>query len=200
VADAGELLLHPIRLRIVQALAGTTLTAQQLKDVLGDVAQATLYRHIKQLVDGGMLEVVGERPVRGTVERTYGLVVSAVALSEEDLESATVDDHFRYFATFVGTLLSDFGAYLADSGPQGPQLQADGVGYRQVRLWLSDDELDDMVTSLREVMERHVGNEPSPDRRRRSLTTVIVPDDRPSATDDRPDDRSGDRPDDRPDE
>lgn len=176
MTEARDLLLHPIRLRIVQALVGSPMTPLELRDRLGDVAQATLYRHLNQLVDGGLLEVVDERPVRGTVERTYGVVTSAVSLSDEDMASAGTDDHFRYFATFVGTLLSDFGAYLFAGDPK---LGEDRVGYRQTALWLTDDELDELVIALRAAIDRHADNKPSPDRRRRLLTTVLMPDDRP---------------------
>ena len=173
--ETRDLLLHPIRLRIVQTLAGAQLTPLQLKERLGDVPQATLYRHLNQLADGGLLEVVEERRVRGTVERTYGVVTSAVALSDQDLASATPEDHFRYFATFVGTLLADFAAYL-DSGD--PTLGADRVGYRQVPLWLTDDEFDGLVETMSSAVEEHIGNESAPGRRRRLLTTIVMPDDR----------------------
>jgi DNA-binding transcriptional ArsR family regulator len=169
-----DLLLHPVRLRIVQALVKQPMTASGLKEVLGDVAQATLYRHIKALENGGMLDIVAERQVRGTVERTYRVVESAVALSAEDLADAGNDDHFRYFATFVGTLLADYSSYLETDTID---LAADRVGYRQIPLWLSDDELDDFTTELRALLQERLDNQPSPQRRRRLLTTIIMPDD-----------------------
>ncbi len=180
--ETRDLLLHPVRLRIVQALVGAPMTPRQLKERLGDVAQATLYRHLKQLADGGLVEVVDERPVRGTVERTYRVVSSAVSLTDADLESATSDDHFRYFATFVGTMLTDYATYLAAGEPS---LGADRVGYRQTPIWLTDDELDALVAALRTAVDAVIDNEAGPGRRRRLLTTVIMPDDRsepPEAT------------------
>lgn len=173
--ETRDLLLHPIRLRIVQALAGARLTPLQVKDRLGDVPQATLYRHLNQLADHGLIEVVDERQVRGSVERTYALVTGATALGDDDLESATPEDHFRYFATFLGTLLNDYASYL-DSG--NPTLDADRVGYRQVPLWLTDAEIDALVGAMRSVVDEAVGNEPGPGRRRRLLTTIVMPDDR----------------------
>lgn len=80
-------------LRIVQALVGDPMTPLQLRDRLGDVPQATLYRHINQLAGGGLLEVVGERRIRGGIERTYRVVTSAVVLGDDELESATPDEH-----------------------------------------------------------------------------------------------------------
>jgi hypothetical protein len=40
-----EILLHPVRMRIVVALAGRALTPGQLRAELTDVPQATLYQH-----------------------------------------------------------------------------------------------------------------------------------------------------------
>ena len=173
--EARDLLLHPIRLRIVQALLGVAMTPLQLKDRLGDVPQATLYRHINHLADGGLLEVVGERPIRGGVERTYQVVTAAVQMSDGELDSATADDHFRYFATFVGTLLADFATYL-DEG--APALTVDRVGYRQVPLWLTDEELDALVAKMATAVQEQLENAPSPGRRRRLLSTILMPDDR----------------------
>lgn len=168
-----DLLLHPIRLRIIQALIGSPMTPLRLKDVLGDVPQATLYRHVNQLHEGGLLEVVDEQPVRGGVERTYGVVAESVALGADDYHDTSAEDHIRYFTTFLGTLLDAFGAYL-DEGL--PDFAADGVGYRQVPLWLTDDELATLAEALREAIRRALDNPPAAGRRRRLITTIVMPD------------------------
>ena len=171
----ADLLLHPVRLRIVQAMIGRPMTATDVKNLLGDVAQATLYRHLKQLHEGGLLEIIDERQVRGAVERTYRVVTEAVSLGVDDLVGVDVDDHFRYFATFVGTLLSDYASYLQTGRID---LAADRVGYRQVPLWLSDDELDELVEELRSVLESRIDHLPGSGRRRRLISSVVMPDDR----------------------
>ncbi len=176
---SADLLLHPVRLRIVQAMVGRPMTATELKNLLGDVAQATLYRHLKQLHDGGLIEVVGERQVRGGVERTYRVVDEAVSLGADDLVGADADDHFRYFATFVGTLLSDYASYL-QAGPI--DLEVDRVGFRQVPIWLSDDELDELVEELRSAVQSRIDHLPGTGRRRRLISTILMPDDRSDQT------------------
>jgi DNA-binding transcriptional ArsR family regulator len=151
------------------------MTATDVKNLLGDVAQATLYRHIKQLHEGGLLEIVAERQARGGVERTYRVVTDAVSLGADDLLGADADDHFRYFATFVGTMLSDYASYL-QADPI--DLAADRVGFRQVPIWLSDDELDELVEELRSALQRRMDHPPGRGRRRRLISTVVMPDDR----------------------
>jgi DNA-binding transcriptional ArsR family regulator len=177
---ARDLLLHPVRLRIVQALLGRQLTPGEIQVQLTDVPQASLYRHIKHLEQGGLLEIVGRRPVRGGVERTYAVIEEAVSLGQEDLVGATSDEMFRHFATFVGTLLADYAAYLDTSELD---LAADRVGFRQAPLWLTDDEFDELAAEMGRAMRTRVDNQPTPERRRRLFTTIVMPDDRTSGTD-----------------
>lgn len=171
----ADLLLHPVRLRIIQVLVNQPMTAGEIKNVLGNVAQATLYRHVKQLENGGLIEVVDERRVRGSVERTYRVVEQAVSLGEDELGEAGADDHFRYFATFVATLLTDYASYL---GRDSINLVADRVGYRQVPLWLTDDEFDELAAELRTSVQTRLDQGPGTGRRRRLITTIVMPDDR----------------------
>src|SRR3954469_15482471 len=75
---SADLLLHPVRLRIVQAFLGErALTTAELRDELPDIPPASLYRHIALLADAGVLAVASERRVRGATERTYILRLAA---------------------------------------------------------------------------------------------------------------------------
>ncbi|WP_324273703.1 helix-turn-helix domain-containing protein [Blastococcus brunescens] len=57
---SADLLLHPVRLRVVQAFLGDrTLTTSDLRAELPDVPTASLYRHVGVLADAGVLTVVG---------------------------------------------------------------------------------------------------------------------------------------------
>lgn len=169
------MLLHPVRMRIVQALAGgERLATAELAERLADVPAATLYRHLGALTDAGVLAVVELRPARGTPERTYALVQGAGSLTAQDLAHATADDHLRYFTMFCAGLIDDFGRYLT-AGPA--DLVTDGVGYRQVPLWLTDTELAELAGRLAASLAPVLGNEPSDGRRRRMLSTVLMPSD-----------------------
>ena len=172
-----DLLLHPVRLRVVQALLGQEMTPQQLVDALGDVPQATLYRHVAALVEGGMLAVVAERPVRGVTERTYGVVEDAVSLDAADLAGLSAEEHSQRFHVYLATMLASFGrAVERADGPDGVDASAAGIGYRVAPMWLTDDELDTMVQQLRAVVARAMDNPSTPERRRRLLYTVLLPD------------------------
>lgn len=171
--STADLVLHPVRLRIIQALlGGRRLTTAQIAKELDDVTTATLYRQVAILAGAGILEVVEERRVRGAVERTYELRVEASQLTPEELGRMTADDHRHAFAAFVSGLLVSFDAYL---GHGDVDLIRDGVGYRQNAMWLTDEEATELVSEMRASFARRLQNGPAAGRRRRLLSTVLIP-------------------------
>ena len=168
-----ELLLHPVRLRIVQAFLGErALTTSQLAAELPDVPQAGLYRHVALLAKAGVLHVVAERRVRGAVERSYSLRLPAAQLGSAELAAMGPSEHSQAFMAFVAGLLADFDRYLAFGTPD---LVRDGVGYRMLAMWLSDAEFLEFARELSAVIQPKLANAPAADRRRRILSTVILP-------------------------
>lgn len=178
----ADTLLHPIRMRLVQALARSgPMTPQQLGEALADVPQASLYRHLQRLAEAGLLEVVEERKVRGAKERTYALPAAGAVLGASDLASATHADHQRYFTTFVASLLGDFARYL---DRPTIDMAADGVGYRTLPLHLTDAEFAEMARAFGEALRPYLANRPGPGRRARHFSTIVMPvEDRPAASD-----------------
>ena len=177
---SADLLLHPVRLRVVQALLGDrALTTGDLHAELPDVPVATLYRHVGVLADAGVLAVVGERRVRGSTERTYRLVTAAASVGPDEAAGMTPDQHRRAFGTFVAALLADFDRWV-DAGaaaPDGLDPARDGVGYRMTGLWLDDDEFADLLADVRQVLRARTALEPRAGRRRRLVGTVFLPGD-----------------------
>jgi hypothetical protein len=177
---SADLLLHPVRLRIVQAFLGDrALTTTELRAELPDVPAASLYRHVARLVDAGALGVVSERRVRGALERTYILRAAAARINVGELEEMSVDDHRQAFIAFVAGLLGDFDRYLA-RGKIDPL--RDGVSYNLAGMWLDDAELTELLRDIARVFGPRLANPPKPGRKRRILGSVLLPgDEGPSA-------------------
>jgi hypothetical protein len=172
---SAELLLHPVRLRIVQAFLGErALTTSDLRAELPDVPAGSLYRHVAKLVEGGVLGVVAERRVRGAVERTYVLHTSRAHIGVKELATMSRDDHRQAFLAFVAGLLGDFDRYLERE--QIDPLR-DGASYNLAGLWLDDAEFAELARELAIVLQPRVENDPRPGRTRRLLATVLIPDD-----------------------
>jgi len=174
---SADLLLHPVRLRVVQAFLGErALTTGELAEELSDVPPGSLYRHVAVLTKAGVLHVVAERRVRGAVERSYMLRPAAAQMSPAEVAAMSVEQHRHAFMAFVAGLLADFDRYLA-SGRADPA--RDGAGYRLAALWLSDEELRELLGELASVIQPRLANTPGPKRRRRLLASVLLPADAP---------------------
>jgi DNA-binding transcriptional ArsR family regulator len=177
--DTVELLLHPIRLRIVHALSGgRLLTTAHLRARMPDVSKATMYRQVSLLLEGNILEVDHEQPVGGTIERWYRLPQSNAVITPEAVATASLDDYRRAFAAAMAALLGEFNAYL-DRGHADPS--ADAVGFRQHTLWLSSQERDELIGELRKAIVPRLNNNPVPGRRQHLLSPILFPiEDEPS--------------------
>lgn len=185
---SAELLLHPVRLRIVQAFLGDrALTTAALRSELPDIPSASLYRQIARLVDGGVLSVVAERRVRGAVERTYVLRAAAARIGADEVAKMSPDEHRQAFLAFVAGLIGDADRYLARSHVDPIR---DGASYNLAALWLDDAEFAEFLRDLYTVVQPRAANAPRGGRTRRVLATVVLPVGEPTPPNSAPEERS----------
>ncbi|MET8047469.1 MULTISPECIES: helix-turn-helix domain-containing protein [unclassified Streptosporangium] len=175
--DTLDLLLHPVRLRIVHAMSGgRTRTTSGLCAGLPDVPKTTVYRHVGLLAEAGVLEVVDEQRVHGAVERHYRLRREHAGIDADMAASMSLDEHRHGFAAAMAALHAEFNAYLDRDGADPT---ADSVGYRQGTVWLSPDELAEMIDELRDVLASRAGNKPAPGRSPHLLSMILFPTEEP---------------------
>jgi DNA-binding transcriptional ArsR family regulator len=168
-----DLLLHPVRLRIIMATAGRQVTAQQLANELPDIPQATLYRNINTLAAAGILSVVKERRVRNTLEKIYALPDQNLLFTVEDLNNAQSEDYIRLFTQYLGLLLGYYVRYIQ----QGDiDFARDNVIFHSFPVYLSQAEMQEVAKVINAALLPHLQNEPSPERQRSILGFLSLPD------------------------
>ena len=173
MVDTLELLLHPVRVRIVHAMAGgLTRTTSDLVARLPDVSKATVYRHVSRLAAAGVLEVVSEQRVHGAVERRYRLHRPRAVIDPDAAASMTLEEHRHGFAAAMAALVAEFNTYL-DQAHANPT--EDHVGYRQIPLWLSQDELAELISQIRRILMSKMDNQPAPGRKLHLLSPIVFP-------------------------
>jgi DNA-binding transcriptional ArsR family regulator len=169
----ANLILHPLRIRILAAVSGARLTARQVASLLPDIPQTTLYRQINLLARHGLLTVVEERRVRGTVERVYQLEPQRATLTPADVAAASADDHLDYFAAYMIGLLGDFARYVRSR--ERLDVAADGVVYTKATLHLSDEELRAFQVSVQALLQPLLTHSRRDDRRAHLLALAQFP-------------------------
>ncbi|WP_273124769.1 helix-turn-helix domain-containing protein [Metabacillus sp. HB246100] len=167
-----KVVLHPVRLKIVQSLIGIKeLNVQQLSLKLPDVPQATLYRHLNKLLEAEIIKIVKENQIRGTVEKFYSLVDQQV-INQDDLHKLSRDEHLQLFLTFMTHLLAKYESYL---NQEEIDLFKDGVVYREAIAYLSDDEFNEFVEDLSIIMKKVMDKKPSNERKARHIANIVIP-------------------------
>lgn len=166
-----DLIIHPIRLRIIEAASNRALTTRNLAALLPDVPQATLYRQIHRLVEGGLLRVVEERVVNGIIEKTYIVPAGAAHIDREEFSQITAEEHARYFPIFMGTMANSMTRYIEQETFDAVR---EGMTYFQASLYLTDEEARQLRVDLLEFVNRNAGA-PGPGRRLRSLNVAFIP-------------------------
>ena len=73
--DQAKLLTDPFKAKLLERFAGNPATTKQVADLMGEKAPR-LYRHVDALFEAGLLELVQEKPKRGTVERYFRTIAS----------------------------------------------------------------------------------------------------------------------------
>jgi DNA-binding transcriptional ArsR family regulator len=171
----ADLILHPIRFRILTAISSYHMAAKEIAEVMPDIPQTTLYRHINALVEGGLLKIVGEKQIRGTIERTFALT-SPPSLTAEDLRGMSRQEGEQAFTMFLSSLMSDARAYL-NHKPENAEISPleDGVQISKVQLFLDEVEFQEMSSKILELMLKAAQNQPREGRRRRMFSCVFMP-------------------------
>ena len=146
-----ECITNPVKCKLLlEIYSQERATAKHLSDVLSDIPQATLYRNLKKMLNDGLIKVVEKKQVRGTVESTYALALN---------------------------LNSEFEAILAEnSGPLYMQLfMQDMSGFSLSHLYLSDEELIELMKNISNIIKTVEKNEPKTERKLRTLGIIVTP-------------------------
>lgn len=167
--SVADVVMHPVRLRIIQQLGGRELTTAALRELLPDVTPATLYRHVAALVEARILTVVAERKVRGAVERTLALGERVAQVDHDELRAMTDAQLRDSVLTFLGHFAEDFDRFVAADDPELRNL----FGIGQTMLYVNPDDLAQIQAALVELLAPYRAEREG--RSRVTLTTALIP-------------------------
>ncbi|MCA9973789.1 MAG: helix-turn-helix domain-containing protein [Anaerolineales bacterium] len=172
----ADLIMHPVRFRLLQTLADAELTTQELAQRLPDVPTSSIYRHLKLLLDGEMIAIADAQLVHGIQEKRYRLAQRPY-LHATDVAGMSAADHVRLFTTYVLSLLRDFGAYAhqAEQAHGQVDMVRDHVGYTEALIHATPAELDALVQQLNAAILPLAQNPPGNGRRQHKFAIITHP-------------------------
>lgn len=147
-------------------------TAKHLADIYRDIPQATLYRYLKKMLSDGILQVVEETQIRGTVEKTYALAFNISANMETMLKENSGELYMQYFIQYILGFAKQFQEYCHSPNIN---IKKDMTGFSLSPLYLSDEELTSLITSISQIISTVKNNEPNPERKLRTIGVIVSP-------------------------
>ena len=161
--ELAEVVMNPARQRIFQyLLLHETGTVKEIRKALPDVPGASLYRHMKLLTESGILTVVGENRIRGTVESVYRLDRDALKVSDDGtmVQAALL----RISAAFAKYFAHEHGDPVADM-----------LLMTSCTLRLTDAEFADFLAEINDVALRYMQKDAAEGCKLRQITLISAP-------------------------
>ena len=159
-----EIVMNPVRQRIFQYfLLHETGTVKELRKALPDVPSASLYRHVKILMDNSILMVVGENRIRGTVESIYQLNKDALTIEDESGNAVQMS---------LLNIGASFARYFS-GGSADPR--KDMLLFTNCTLVLTDEEFSRFFSEINEVALKYMKAEPIAGSKTRQITLISSP-------------------------
>lgn len=163
--ELAEIVMNPVRQRIFQyLLLHETGTVKEIRKALPDVPGASLYRHMKLLTEHGILTVVGENRIRGTVESIYSLNRSALEIDDD--------------GTALLGLSASFARYFSGGGADPGR---DMLLMTTCTLTLTDEEFTGFLTEINQTALKYMDIGVKEGSRQRQITLISSPTDGPGS-------------------
>lgn len=164
--NINEILLHPVRIRIIQEVAlAKTITATELCESINDIPRTTMYRYINSLLNYKILTVVSEKKVRGSLERTIALNI------EKFQELNTIENSDQNAFGFFMSNYAKFHTYFTGENPNPVK---DKIFLNNFVLMLSDAEFDVFLKEFSELVLRNNFKAES-GRKTRDISIISAP-------------------------
>lgn len=164
--DINNIMLNPVRMRIIQILAARkSMTTTELCKEIEDVPRTTLYRHIKILLDNNFLLVVSEQKIRGSFERTLALN------TKEIVSHNTLDNAAQNALAFLMNRYVRFQNYFNSKSPDPGK---DKLFLNNTILMMTDNEFDQFLSELRGLLIKY-SFEFSQGRKARDISIISAP-------------------------
>lgn len=168
-----ECITNPVKCKLLlEIYSQERTTAKHLSDVLNDIPQATLYRNLKKMLNDGLIKVVEKKQVRGTVESTYALALNLNSEFEAILAENSGPLYMQLFMQYFLGFAKQFREYCKSPNID---IKKDMSGFSLSHLYLSDEELIELMKNISNIIKMVEKNEPKAERKLRTLGIIVTP-------------------------
>ena len=172
ISKVIEHLTNPTRAKIFYEIVKADQTVKTLLQTLPEISQPTMYRHIKTLLDSGLILITSEKQVRGVTEKTYGINPNAAPDIQRIIEENDGDAYYKLFIQFITGVAQEFEAY---SRAPNINILEDCSAFSLAPFYATKEELMEMMGKIAEIITPLMQNASTPERQLRSFYTILAP-------------------------
>lgn len=164
--DYMEACMNSTRQRILQTIMiKKEATPAEIGEALPDIPRATLYRHIKILLEAEVIAVVRETVKRGTKEMTY-------SIAAERPFGDTSEAYDILIQSALMGLQAEFHRYFCD---EEADAERDLLTVASASVMMSDEEMKEFILAYGALLGKYLENKPEEGRKLRKVWFISSP-------------------------
>lgn len=169
----AECFANPIKCKLIfEITRKERTTAKELAEKFDDIPHATLYRYLKKMTEDGILKVIQENQIRGTVEKVYAVAPDLSVDAQKMVEENDGTAYMMLFTQFMMGLTDEFREYTSHSDIN---LLQDASGFSVAPIYATTDELASIMIEIGKVLTPFMENEKTPERDLHSIAIITTP-------------------------
>ena len=124
------------------------------------------------MLSDGLLKVIEETQVRGTVEKTYALAFDLNSDFETILAENSGTLYMQLFMQYMLGLLNEFREYTSQSDID---IANDGSGFTLYPVYLSSEEIHELAEKFSDLLQPYREHKNNSERNLHSIAFIITP-------------------------
>lgn len=146
------------------------LSVMQLKNILEDVPQATLYRHMNSMFEEGLVKIVSTKKTRSGEENFYAINTETYKIDEEEWNLASYDDKVNFITYYFMYILQSYQGYHKTTDGK-----KDKSTFSLLKLNLDESKFEDFQLELKSLLEKYYDESQNNNNKERTVSLVIIP-------------------------
>ncbi|WP_235817471.1 helix-turn-helix domain-containing protein [Gracilibacillus timonensis] len=167
-----KLFKNQIRFKIALALIDKEegLSILQLNQLLEDVPQATLYRHMNAMFEDGLVKIVNTKKTRSGEEKFYAINAETYKINEEEWNQASYDEKVNFVTFYFMYVLQAYQSYHKTMDGK-----KDETTFSLAKLHLDEDKFEDFQSELNALFNKYYEESEKDSNKERTVSLVIIP-------------------------
>ncbi|MGE6631599.1 transcriptional regulator [Bacillus sp. NPDC077027] len=146
------------------------LSIRQLNQLLEDVPQATLYRHMNSMFEDKLVKVVKTKKTRSGEEKFYAINAETYKIDEEEWNQAKYDDKVNFVTFYFMYILQSYQNYHETINEK-----EDKSTFSISKFHLDESKFEDFQSELNDLFNKYYHESQNSNGREKTVSLVIIP-------------------------